>query len=285
MKFIKFDDYIRESSNDIKTFIKKVAIATNEGFDFPYFNVVKSDIDIMENFDMPIIMTEGFKGKSYKIFESDVFTYNRNNVPKFNKIIKDLSESAYSPKTTNDITKVKKLKFPIKATSNGEVFEFKTIGKLKSSERIYDEFTESPVAKTRYTILTFKGKPISITETINKFKLDVDMKRFKFINEANDISKLIDDSYNNLDFYNIEVVESMSSQMLLTGVNRNIDLNPLQAAQVYEAAYKDYYQSRLPNWVKKEMFNESTLPYYQTMALDIKLIKSNNSINYYNYLK
>lgn len=280
MSFKSFDDYIKQYSNDIKTFSNKVAIATNEKIDFPYFNVIKSDYDLRDNYDIPIIISESFNPASNIINEAKNTLYNRSSVPKLESVYEDLIGSSFIPKVIKDIKDIKKLKFPIYAESKDKIDEYKTIGKLKASECLYNKFIENPVPKTKFTVLSFKNKPISIIETINKYPLDVDVSSFKYLNEITSIIKNIFEKYNNLDFYNVELVESVNGELFLKDINKKLNLNPHQAKVVYECAYEDHYQSRLPNWAKTEIFNESVIPYYRKKALDSNLITSNNSINY-----
>jgi hypothetical protein len=280
VNFKSFNDYVKQYSNDIKTFSNRVAIATNENVDFPYFNVIRSEYDVSNNYDIPIIISESFNPESIAINESHNFLYNKHITPKLESIYEDFAGHSFIPKEVSDIKNIKKLKFPILASSKDKSDEYKTIGKLKASESIYNKFRENPIPKTKFTILSFKNSPISIIETINKYPLDVDISKFKHLKEISDIVNKVYEKYNNLDFYNIDIIESTDGGFYINGINRKMNLNPHQAKSVYKCAYEDHYQSRLPKWAEEEIFNESVIPYYRKKALDSHLITSNNSIDY-----
>lgn len=282
MKLKKFDDYVKQYSNDVKTFLNKVAIATNEDVNLSYFNVVRSGFDLSNNVGIPIIVSESFTNKSIAINESNGFTYNIHEFPIFNLVCEDFVDVNFIPKSVKDIKEIKKnkLKFPILAEGKEYSDEYKTIEKLRASERLYDRFIEKPIPRTRFSVLSFRNVPISIVETINKYPLDVEIKGFQFINEVKEIVNSIYEKYNNLDFYNLELVESIKGGIYLTDINKKLNLNPHQAKIVYETAYQDYYKSKLPNWARTKIFNESVLPYYEKKDLDCKLIKSKHTIDY-----
>jgi hypothetical protein len=283
VKFKNFNQYSDQYSSDVNTFINKVGIATNEDIDFPYFNYIKNQYDLKETYDnFPIIIADDYMYESSSLNESK-FTYNLNKTPSFDKVLEDFNGSKFIPSYTNDIKNVKKLKFPITAINDEGEISYSTVGKLRASEGIYERFTEKIVPKTKFTILSFKGKPISAIETINRFPLDVDLSRFEFIKEVKDISKQLHDKYN-LDFYNVELIESVKGGLYINNVNRKLNLNPHQAITVYEAAYGDYYSARVPKWVKEQMINESVSKYYKQKHFDSMLIKSNHTLNYKKYI-
>jgi hypothetical protein len=283
VKYKNFNQYSEQYSRDANTFINKVAIATNENINFPYFNYIKNQYELKENLNkIPVIVADDYSFKSNALYESE-FTYNLNKAPNFNMVIEDFSGAKFIPSYTRDIKTIKKLKFPIIAYNKlGEGVEYKTLGKLKASEGLYEKFREKVIPKTKFNILSFKGKPISIVESINKFPLDVDMNRFVHMKEATKISEELYEKYN-LDFYNVELLESVKGGLYLNNVNRKLDLNPHQALTVYEAAYSDFYDSKLPNWVKNKMITESISKYYKTKLYDSMLIKSRHTLDYSKY--
>lgn len=284
MKFKNFNQYSRQYSNDVTSFTNRVAIATNEEIDFPYFDYIKNKFDLKENYkNIPIIVSDDFSNESVALYESEEFTYNLNELPSMKQVFEDFKTSSFTTNQTYNIKEVKSLKFPITAYSKRGETEFKTIGKLRSSEDIYNRFREKIVPKTKFTVLSFKGDPISIVETINNFPLDVDLRRFTFLSEVSKISKALHEKYD-LDFYNIELLESIKGGLYINGVNRKLDLNPHQAIKVYEAAYSDYYSTRVPNWVKEQMINESVSSYYKQKYLDSQLVKSKHTFKYDKYI-
>lgn len=283
MKYKNFEQYTRQYSTDVNSFINRVAIATNENIDFPYFDYIKNKFDLQENYkNIPIIVSCDFTNESMALNESSEFTYNLNEMPDFETVLEDFKDSSFTTNKVDDIKNIKKLKFPITAYSADGETDYKTVGKLKASEGIYEKFREKIIPKTKFKVLSFKGKPISIVETINKFPLDVDMKRFTLLNKVRKISEELHDKYD-LDFYNIEILESSNGKLYINNVNRKLDLNPHQAFVVYEAAYNDYYASRLPNWVKDKMINESVDKYYKQKYLDSQLVKSKHTFDYSKY--
>jgi len=284
VKFKNFNQYSRQYSNDVTSFTNRVAIATNEEIDFPYFDYIKNKFDLKENYkNIPIIVSDDFSNESVALYESEEFTYNLNELPSMKQVFEDFKTSSFTTNQTYNIKEVKSLKFPITAYSKRGETEFKTIGKLRSSEDIYNRFREKIVPKTKFTVLSFKGDPISIVETINNFPLDVDLRRFTFLSEVSKISKALHEKYD-LDFYNIELLESIKGGLYINGVNRKLDLNPHQAIKVYEAAYSDYYSTRVPNWVKEQMINESVSSYYKQKYLDSQLVKSKHTFKYDKYI-
>lgn len=285
MKFKKFDDYVKQYSNDIKSFSKMVNFATNESFDIPYFNIAKSSFDLGSYAGCPTIVSEGFMFNSQMLNESVNLTYGNLNIPHIETIYEDFKEEEFSPKSINSIKDIKKIKFPVTAYGKSSNDEYNTLHKLRSCEKIYDRFREKPKAKTKFKVLSFKNNPISIVETINKYPIDVDLYRFGKLNQVKSIVNKIYEKYKTLDFYNLDIIESLDGRLYAINIDKKLNLNPHQAKIVYETAYEDFYESRLPNWVKEELFNESVIPYYKKKALDSKLITSVNSIDYSKYLK
>jgi len=283
VKYKNFEQYTRQYSKDIESFINRVAIATNENIKFPYFDYIKNKFDLQENFkNIPIIVSSDFTNKSLPIYESSEFTYNLNEMPDIDQVFEDFKNETFTTNSVSDIKDIKKLKFPITAYHASGSTDFKTKGKLKASEGIYNKFREKIIPKTKFKVLSFKGEPISVVETINNFPLDVDMKRFTLLREVKKISKTIYEKYN-LDFYNIELLESSKGKLYINSVNRKLDLNPHEAFVVYEAAYNDYYSSRMPNWVKDKMITESVASYYNQKYLDSQLVKSKHTFDYEKY--
>lgn len=283
MKFKNFDQYIEQYSTDINSFINKVAIATSESINFPYFDYIKSSFDINEKFsNIPIIISSDFTFESDTINESSRFKYNLNEAPKIDKVYADFINESFVPKSVTDIKQIKQLKFPITAYNKHKQVDYLTKGKLKSAEEIYERFREKIVPKTKFNVLSFKGKPISIVEKINKFPLDVDLNKFKYINEVSKISSALNEKYN-LDFYNIEILESAKGGLYLSDVNKQLTLNPHQAFKVYESSYEDYYQARIPNWVKNKMIEECVGNYYKQKSYDSMLFNSKHTMDYSKY--
>lgn len=279
-----FDKYSIRHSKDPDIFLNQVNIAISENFSHPYFNVISSKYDLGEAIDdMPTILTDSFAYDYQAINESRTFTYNSANSPVENDVFEHYSGIGYSPKRVHSIKDVKKLNFPIKATNKTGSDEYKTIGKLKNCNSVYQHFTERPVPKTAFKILSFKGEPVSIVEWINRFPLDVDLDSFKYLEESKKISR---EAYNKfgIDLCNISILESNKGKIYVKSVDKIFNLNPHQAKIVYESIYEDYYQSRIPNFVKNKLLKEHVKPYYKKKYYDSRLIRSNHAIDYSKHL-
>jgi hypothetical protein len=278
VSFKTFNEYVNQYSKDFNSYTGKVGIASNESSNFQHFKHLKSHFDLNENTsEIPVIMFEGFAFESESINES--FTYNANNCPDLEAVRSDFSKSDFITNEVTVLSEVKKLRFPVTAYYGDDHKDFKTIGQLKKSEHVYDKFREKIVPKTRFRTLSFKGEPISIVEYVNKLPLDVNLKRFKHLNQVSNISKSLYEKYK-LDFYNIEILESINGVLYVNGVNKKLDLNPHQSFKVYEAAFEDFYSTCIPNWVKRKMIKEDVSKYYQTKLYDTMLIKTENTMDY-----
>lgn len=281
MRLKSFDDFEKHRSGDPSNFIGQVGMATFNKSSHPYYSIISKQSQLVENqYDFPIILDSGFNVSIQAINENSSLVYNSTESPSNSDLLRKLSGFKYSPKTSNSIRDIKKgFRFPIVASNDSGSQEYKTIGKLRNSGTNYSKFTENPTAKTRFRILSFKGNPISIIERINRFESDIDLKYFDHMNESIEICKKIDEVFN-LDLCNIEVIESVKGDILIKSVNTDLNLNPLQEARVYEAVYEDFYECRLPNFVKDKIFEENVKPYCEKMDLNLKLIKSKRALDY-----
>jgi hypothetical protein len=276
-----FESFQKRYSKDPETFLKQVGIASHSLTEHSLFKVVKSQNEISESYlDYPLILDEGFSLKIETINEKAAHTYNYGESPNILDIVDKMSSSPYSPKVVDKIQDTrKKFRYPVIAIKGDSKEEYRTIGKLRASDVIYSKFLENPDAKTRFKILSFKGDPISVIEHINKFKLDVDINSFQFLNEVKEISKNVYETFG-FDICNVEIVESLKGDILIRSIDKKIDLNPLQEAKIYQCVYEDYYQTRLPNWFKKKVLNEHFSKYIKDMSNHTNLIKSKHSLNY-----
>lgn len=284
MAFKTFSEYSRTNSKDIKSYLNRVVIASNEKINYSYFDSISNvfEFNSLDN-DRPVIMYDTFTFDYSSINESEVFTYGVHDIPNRDRIYSDLLENEYIPKRVNDIKNIKKIKFPIIAKN--ETFEnrYKTIGKLKKSENIYNNFIEDIVPKTRFKAIILKDSPICLQETINKYDIDCDLRKFKYFNSIKQIAESLHSKYN-LDFYSVKLIESNNGKIYLDKIKGVPQLNPYQAVKVYEATYNDFYRSRFPNWVKQKIMSESVVPYFKKKQYDNMLIKSNYAIDYSKYL-
>ena len=284
MAFKTFSEYSRTNSNDIKSYLNRVVLATNEKIEYSYFDSISNIFEFNKlDTDKPVIMYEKFTFDYSTINESEVFTYGIYNTPSSDDIYRDLLENEYVPSRVDNIKNIKKLKFPIIAKNEKITSKYKTMGKLKKSENIYSNFIEDIIPKTRFKALAFKGNPICLQEKINKYDIDCDLLDFKYASNINSICKSLYSKYG-LDFYSIRLIESSKGKIYLEGVEGITSLNPYQAITVYESAYNDFYQAKLPTWVKKKIIKESVAPYFKSKRYDNLLIKSKNAIDCSKYL-
>lgn len=275
-----FDQYSIRYSKDPNKFLNQVNVAVGESFSHSYFNVISNSHDLSEsNADFPMILTDSFVFEYNSINESSVFKYNYRDLPSKDSIYEYFLGLGYSPKSVSNIKDIKKLKFPIEASNSKGTDLYKTIGKLKNCESIYKSFKESPEAKTQFKILSFKGNPISIVEKINKFPIDVDLNSFKYLEECQNISEAAYNEFG-IDICNISIIESLNEKIYVKSIDKKFDFNPHQAKIVYESVYEDFYQTRLPNFVKHMILEKNVAPYYKQKYYDSKLIKSNHSMDY-----
>lgn len=284
MAFKTFNEYSKSVSNKYKSYLNGVLFATSEKLNHNYFDFISNVFEFNElDESKPVIICKDFSFEYDMINESNVFAYGINPIPELDKISSDLMENKYIPKQIGDIKGVKKLKFPIIAKNKESEDRYITIGKLKKSNILYETFREDVAPKTKFNIIAFKDSPLCLEEVINKCPLDSNLKRFKYINEVNEITKLINSNYN-LDFYKVKIVESNKGKIYLNRVENISDINPLQAVKIYECAYNDFYQTRLPNWVKNKIIKEHVVPYLEKKKYDAMLFKSKHSIDYSKYL-
>ncbi len=284
MAFKTFNEYSRTNSNDIREYLNRVVIATDEKIEYQYFDSISNVFEFNQlDTDRPVIMYDKFTFDYSSINESEVFTYGIHSVPNRDYIYRDLFENDYIPRRVTDIKNIKKIKFPIIAKNDNLTSKYKTIGKLKKSDNIYNNFIEDIIPKTRFKALIFKGDPICLQESINRYDIDCDLKNFKYLENINNISEAVHSKYG-LDFYTLNIIESSKGKIYLDKIEGIPSLNPHQAIKVYESAYNDFYQSRLPNWVKQKIVSESVVPYFKKKQYDNMLIKSNYAIDYSKYL-
>lgn len=285
MVFKTFSEYSRTKSNDVKSYLNRVVIASNEKINYPYFDGVTNifEFNRLDN-DRPVIMCSDFTFDYSSINESEVFTYGTHVIPSRDQIYNDLLENEYIPQRVSDIRSIKNIKFPIIAKNDSSVNKYKTVGKLKKSENLYKTFIEDIIPKTRFKAIMLKDSPICLQETVNRYDIDCDLKKFKHLSIIKKIAESLYSKYN-LDFYSVKLIESNKGKIYLDKIKGIPQLNPYQASKVYEAAYNDFYQARFPNWVKQKITSESVAPYFKKKQYDNMLIKSNNAIDYSKYLK
>lgn len=279
MRFHNFEDYSKKFSDYKVSFLKKIGLASNSKPDHEYFEHIGNNFELSES-DIPVIISDDFSFNSQNISESHHRnSYNLGNSPDPEDFFSKFKEESWTPNAVDDIRNVKFLKFPIIATRGSEADSYKTLGKLRSAEKRYKKFIEKPQPKTRFKIIAFRENPICAEEKINQMPFDIDLREFKHLDAISKIAKSIYENYK-LDVYNIELIESIEGKLYLTDLNKRLNLNPHQAYSVYNNVYQDYYNSKLPAWVKNRIMDEDLSSYYKKKYFDSKLIRSNYAMDY-----
>lgn len=282
MKLKKFKTYSRFYSKDPRNFEKRIAFASEHN-DLPLFeNVSSFDSALRIPKDIPLITWNNFNFSTFDINENFSSTvYNQKKIPSIDQIHSYFSEEPFIQKKISDRSLVKKMKFPIIASANNFEEEFKTYNKFKKSEKFFNQFREKIIPSSRFEILVSDDSPIHIQKKINTVSFDIDLNQWKYFNQVSEICKKINSKYL-LDFYLISLIEA-NGLLYLESISRDTELTPSQGISLYEAAYNKYYESNLPQWFKKKMFNDHVKPYYSKKYYDFLLFKPKGTIDYTKY--
>lgn len=278
MRLKNFSEYGIMHAKDPRTFEKKVIFACSENYGIPAFELVKSPYDFKNNLvESPIIRWNSFDFNTSLISES-AYVFNKVSPPKIGEALSSFSGESFIPKSTRDRKEVKRLKFPISAYRGDEKEDFKTYGKFKNSEKLFDLFREKLIPLTRFDVIAHRKKPIHLQERINGIGFDVDLASFEKLSQIKSIAEAIHSKYP-IDFYHLELIESKDN-LYLTDFTTSHSLSPSQCVKMYEAAYETFYESKLPNFFRKNLFENYIQPYYQKRYYDALLIKPKNSIDF-----
>ena len=281
MKLKNFNSYSEYYSKDPQNFEKKIALASTGG-DHPLFeNFSTFDDTLSTKKSVPVVIWGNFKFSSMNENFCSV-VYNQKLIPSRNELSSKFSEEDFMPKVVKERGLVKKMNFPIIGISGEDEEEFKTYGKFKKSERFFDHFKEKIVPNSRFEVLVVDDKPIHVHKKIVNTPFDIDMVRWKHLEEAQLICKKVHSKYSP-DFYVISLLES-NGKLYLDSVTRNVNLTPVQSVRLYEAAYQKYYEAGLPQWFRKKAFEDHIKPYYSRKYYDSLLIKPTGVIDYKKYL-
>jgi hypothetical protein len=276
-----FSGYLRARSNDLSEFTSKVAIATS-GKAAPYFKKIDEGNKLRSLKGMPVVISGDFIFDREAINESS--SYNFSKIPEYSKISEDLKDLKFIPKSTDSISEIKNLRFPIIAEFKDGSERFKTIGKLRKSERVYTRFVEDLDYSSRFKVLCFKDSPISIVEMVRNYPMDVDLRKFKYLPTLEQICDNLYSKYKS-DVYELEVAEGRKGGVHLKDATQVLNLNPHQEIKIYEKIYLDHYGERLPNWAKKQLIEDHVLEYYKIKELDQKLLGTGLTLNYSKAIK
>lgn len=281
MKLKNFKSYSDYYSKDHRNFEKKIALASTGG-DHPLFeNFSTFDDTLSVSKSVPVIIWGDFKFSNMNESFCSV-VYNQGKVPTKSDLSSAFREEEFIPKLVNDRSLVKKMNFPVIGISGEEEEEFKTYGKFKKSERFFDHFKEKVVPNSRFEVLVIEDRPIHIHKKINNTPFDIDMIRWKHLDEAEKICQKVYSKYSP-DFYVISLLEA-KGKIYLDSVTRKVNLTPVQSVRLYEEAYRKYYESSLPNWFRKKAFDDHIKPYYIKKYYDSLLMKPTGTIDYKKYL-
>lgn len=281
MKLKNFKSYSNHYSKDPKNFEKKIALASTIG-DSPLFeNFSTFDDALNTNKSVPVIIWGNFKFSNINENFCSV-VYNQGNIPNKEELSAAFREEEFIPKIINDRSSLKKTKFPIIGVSGEDEEEFKTYGQFKKSEKFFDHFKEKLTPTSRFEILTVDGRPIHAQKKIINTSFDIDLNRWKHLGEAENICKKIDSKYSP-EFYVVTVLEC-NNKLYLDSITRNINLTPSQGVKLYESAYQKYYETSLPSWFRKKIFEDHVKPYYIKKYYDSLLFKPTSVIDYKKYL-
>lgn len=284
MRLKSFDSYARGYSRDPKRFTQQVVIASPTADHLQMFKVVKN-VDEAFNMDenLPIIPWNNFSFSPSSLNENfHNVIYNRNELPNIHRATSEFRNEKFVPKSVRDRSLVKKMKFPIVGINGKGATEFKTYGKFKKSEDQFDEFQEKIIPTSRFEILVNGDTPIHAQKKVNKIPFDIDFDRFKHASEIVNICNKINSKYSP-DFYVVTLLEA-GGNVYLESMSRDSKLTPSQGMKMYESAYERHYNTRLPNWFKKEMFDSHVKPYYKKRYYDSLLLKPSGVIQFEKYL-
>lgn len=281
MTLKKFSEYTSLYSKDPRTFEKRVIFASPDKYAVTMFEEVTSADSILSYPDRPIVLWNNLQLTPTLINENRNHVFNQIGVPTFKKIASEFEGSDFLPKSTRSRKEVKGLKFPIMGHNVEELVELKTYGKFKRSEQSFDKFSEKIIPVTRFDVIAFRDKPIHLQERINQVGFDVDEKRFTKLPQIKSTLKSIFEKYSP-DFYQATFIDS-GPKLYLESVSTSTRLSPAQLTKIYETAYESHYETPLPAWFKKQLFEKYVKPYYSTRYLDAQLLKPKNSMDFKKY--
>lgn len=270
MNLKNFNDFIKVNSTDPKNFEKRIIFA---GESIDLFETLTNPLDLpTTNLGRPVFLWGDFKLTSEHINESsDIFIYNKANGPTYESVCDSFINEGFVPKTIKDRSGIRKMAFPIVGLSDDGSEDFKTYGKFKKSEKKFSKFREKIQPRNTFNVLVFREEPIHIDEQIGGLKFDILSKTFPFYDKIKQITKKVNEKYN-LDFYHIQVLEKDGS-LFLNKIGIDEKLSPIQQIKVYETAYSDYYQAKLPVWFRNSINEKYLTPYFKSKAYDAKLVK------------
>ena len=284
MKLKNFKSYSSYYSKDPKNFERKIALASDKLNNLSMFeNVHTLDSALEITKDIPVIQWNNFTFAQNKVHESFCSTvYNQSNIPKGSEIKNKFKGEPFIASEVTDRLKIKKMKFPIIAFSANGSDEFKTYGKFKKSEIPYNSFQEKIIPNSRFEVLVSGKTPIHAQKKINNLPFDLDMVRWPHLDEVINICEKINSEWSP-EYYVMKLMEA-NGKIYLDSISRSTDLTPSQGVKLYESAYEDHYQSKLPSWFKTKLFDDHVKPYYKQRYYDSLLLKPKGTIDFKKYI-
>lgn len=278
MPLKKFNDYLIERSTDPKQFEKKVAFASSN-IKCDLFEVLSEESQILNGFtNIPIVIWGKFNFTPKLVNENRYSIYNIGDIPDLESVYSAFESRGFVPRSMTDRSEVSKLKFPILGLGEKKPGHFATYNKYKKSEGQYKKFRESPVVDARFNAIIFKKKPIHIQENVSTIGFDVDLNRFKYMDQIKEVVDAISERHV-IDIYQLDFIKS-GGKIYLSGINRNGTLSPSQKVKIYEEVYENHYSSRLPVWFKKRLFENNVKDFYRKSYYDSLLLKPKYSIDF-----
>jgi hypothetical protein len=270
LKIKLFDSYLDYYSKDPSNFEKKIRLVGE--------CAIPELFDSSEESDSPIIIWSN--GHPELNEGLNFFKFNKGVTPNQINILKDFKDSDYVPNQCDNRVDAKNLAFPIIAQNGEDSIEFKTYNKLKKSEKDFTIFSEKPKKEKEFEILIFKNSPIHIDESIKGSRFDAN-KNFKYNLQVNELSNTIHEKYG-FDFYKIKLLES-NKKVYLTGISTSDSLEPIHLAKIYETAYENFYETRLPQWFKKHIFENYVKESLKSKYYDALLLNKKYAEQYKKY--
>jgi len=268
LKIKNFDSYLNYYSKDPLNFEKKIRLVGECS--------IPELFDSAEESDSPIIIWSDGNPELNECL--NMFKFNKKGAESID-ILGDFKDTEFVPNQCSTRSEAKGLKFPVIGHGEEQV-EFKTYNKLRKSEKSFNKFSEKITPEKHFEILVFKTKPIHIDESIKGSRFDA-RNTFKHDLKVNELSNVIHEKYG-FDFYKINLLES-NNRVYLTKISTSDSLEPIHLVKMYESAYEDFYETRLPSWFKKHLFESYVKESLKSKYYDALLLNKNYAEQYKKY--
>lgn len=266
-KLKSFNEFDEFNSGNIDNFSKKVSILVDESMDFKKFDEslfsTHVNMDNLNEESSPVLIWKKMNNPKIKQLNEksgkgkSIYAYNKNPLTINGRFFSKFIGEDFIPKTIRSRNKVKGLKFPIVAMhplkEKKEDSVYNTYNKFQKSESHYTLYQEKVNPRTKYNVVFFKGEPISIKENINHTLYDTfSGSTPAMFEQLSTIAKRVGSAYP-LDVFSLNVYESMDGHMYVKGIKSNFDLDKSELNELYVRLYEDYYETKLPVWLKNKI--------------------------------